>query len=265
MASGPATLTSELSDISQLPRHIHIPKASEIVANAIRREIIRGTLKEGDFLLTEAKLIERFGVSRPTLREALRVLESEMLIVLHKGIRGGARVRGPQLEVAARYGGSLLQARGGSVQDVLDAQNLLECNAVRLLAGPKSATAIGALRSALDEEGHAVGDLAAFTNCAIRFHARLIEATGNEAFVLLAGMLHEVVERHVQLVAAREPATRQRPQWQSRSHEVHTIVVDLIAEGDADGAESMWRKHVATSQRAMAKRIGIQNVLELFD
>jgi GntR family transcriptional regulator, transcriptional repressor for pyruvate dehydrogenase complex len=265
MASVVSSLRDDDSVASELPRRIHIPKASEIVANAIRREIVRGTLREGDFLPTEAKLIERFGISRPTLREALRVLESEMLIVLHKGTRGGARVCGPQLAVAGRYGGSLLQAKGASVQDVLDAQNLLECNAVRLLAERHSAEAIGALRAALDEEEHAIGNLAAFTHCAVRFHSWLIEATGNEAFVLLAGMLHEVVERHVELVAAREPATRERPKWQSRSHEVHTVVVDLIAKGDADGAELMWRKHLNASQRVMAKRIDVQSVLELFE
>ena len=66
-------------------RPLRLPKAAELVAEDIRRDIVRGALQPGDFLPTEANLIEQFGVSRPTLREALRVLESESLISLHKG------------------------------------------------------------------------------------------------------------------------------------------------------------------------------------
>jgi DNA-binding FadR family transcriptional regulator len=244
---------------------VHLPKASEIVANMIRREIVRGNIREGDFLPTEAKLIEQFGVSRPTLREALRVLEAEMLIVLHKGTRGGARVRGPQLAVAARYGGSLLQRKGTALKDVLAAQHLLETGAVRELADHASDDAVAALRAALAEEEKALDDLARFADCAVRFHDRLIAATGNQAFMLLAGILYEMVERHVQVVASREPPTLERPRWRTRSHEVHCEVINLIVDGDGDAAESLWRKHLTVSQRVMSQQIDITDVLELFD
>jgi len=56
---------------------IRIPKTAELVADEIRRMITRGELKEGDTLQPEAQIIANFSVSRPTVREAFRILESE--------------------------------------------------------------------------------------------------------------------------------------------------------------------------------------------
>ena len=53
---------------------IRVPKTAEIVAGRLRQQIIRGTLREGDLLRSEAELMEQFGVSRPTLRETIRIL-----------------------------------------------------------------------------------------------------------------------------------------------------------------------------------------------
>src|SRR5690606_27941135 len=86
---------------------LRVPKAAELVAGRIRSQIVRGELREGDALPTEGELMKEFGVSRPTLREALRVLEAESLISVHRGSRGGARVRVPQSNVAADYAGLL--------------------------------------------------------------------------------------------------------------------------------------------------------------
>ena len=66
------------------------PKMADRVATVLRRMFIRGELAEGTMLPPESELMERFGVSRPTLREAFRVLESESLIQVQRGVRGGA-------------------------------------------------------------------------------------------------------------------------------------------------------------------------------
>src|SRR5690349_4407942 len=83
--------------------HVRVPKSAELVAQSLRLRIVRGELREGDGLPPENVLMQQFGVSRPTLREAFRILESEQLITVHRGARGGGRVHAPNGDVAARY------------------------------------------------------------------------------------------------------------------------------------------------------------------
>jgi len=61
------------------------PKTGELVAGHLRRQIVRGELRPGETLPLEAELMEQYGVSRPTLREAFRILESETLISVRSG------------------------------------------------------------------------------------------------------------------------------------------------------------------------------------
>src|SRR4029450_11176652 len=117
---------------------VRVPKTAELVSAKIRNRIVRGELREGDALPPEPVLMQQFGVSRPTLREAFRILESEGLIEVRRGARGGARVRRPEDDVVARYAGLLLQYRGTTVSDVFDARARLEAPAARMLASRRS-------------------------------------------------------------------------------------------------------------------------------
>src|ERR1700760_2727101 len=91
---------------------VRSPKTAEIVADTLRRMIVEGQLKDGDFLPYEAELMDHFQVSRPSLREAVRVLESDRLRGVRGGARTGARVRVPVPEIVARPAGFLLEMAG---------------------------------------------------------------------------------------------------------------------------------------------------------
>src|SRR3954464_13197706 len=113
---------------------IRSPKTAELVAGTLRRMVVDGQLKEGDYLPNEAELMAHFGVSRPTLREAVRVLESERLVEVRRGSRTGARVRVPGAEIVARPAGLLLEVSGATIADVMVARAGFEPMAARLLA-----------------------------------------------------------------------------------------------------------------------------------
>ena len=102
-------------------RQVRVPKTAELVASQLRRRIVRGELAEGAALPPESTLMEQFGVSRPTLREAFRVLESESLISVRRGAHGGARVHVPNGDVAARYAALVLEHRGTTLADLFTA------------------------------------------------------------------------------------------------------------------------------------------------
>jgi len=104
------------------------------IADELRHLIISGELDEGDSLGHEPDLIERFGVSRPSLREALRILEAEGLITVVRGVLGGVVVHRPDHRQAARSAALVLQARNVSLADVYEARTIIEPSAVRLVA-----------------------------------------------------------------------------------------------------------------------------------
>jgi DNA-binding FadR family transcriptional regulator len=96
---------------------VRIPKTAEVVANQIRQRIIRGELKEGDALPQETELTLQFRISRPTLREALRILESDGLLDISRGTRRGALIRRPDIKIAARHANLVLQVDNVSLDD----------------------------------------------------------------------------------------------------------------------------------------------------
>ena len=101
------------------------PKAAQIVAD-LRGQIVRGDLQGDDSIPPEDELMRQYGVSRPTLREALRVLEFDGLLTTRRGAKGGSTVHVPNGETAARSMGLVLEHRGATRADVLAARCIIE-------------------------------------------------------------------------------------------------------------------------------------------
>lgn len=88
---------------------IRIPKVADIVAETLRRKIVVGDYAPGQLLPPEAALMEAFDVARTTIRDALRVLETEGLLEVRRGGGGGGRVKAPSTSLVADYAAALLQ------------------------------------------------------------------------------------------------------------------------------------------------------------
>ncbi len=242
---------------------IRVPKAAELVAAHLRRQIVRGELCEGDALAPEAELMRQFGVSRPTLREAVRILESESLISVTRGARGGARVHMPDVSVATRYIGLLLQTSATTLADVHLARTIIEPAAVRLLAEDVSEDAISLLRECIEEERAALGSPRAFGIQGARFHRLITEQTGNKSLALLAGVLHDVFEMHIS--SAAESAGMASTAQMRRGIRAQEKLLGLIAEGKAQEAEYFWRIHLEGVGRVLSKSYGAKTVVDLFE
>jgi GntR family transcriptional repressor for pyruvate dehydrogenase complex len=126
---------------------VRSPKTAELVAQTLRRMVVDGQLKDGDFLPFEADLMTHFKISRPTLREAVRVLESDRLVEVRRGSRTGAKVRVPGPEIVARPAALLLAISATTLGDVMTARVGIEPYAARLLAEGGTEAAREELRS----------------------------------------------------------------------------------------------------------------------
>ena len=179
-----------------------------------------------------------YHVSRPTLREALRILETEGLVTIKRGAQGG-QVHLPDVAVAARHVALQLQVRRTTMEDLFAARRVLEPGAVRMLAERASPDVVAALRAQLDVEAALLDSPDAYATAATRFHELLVELTGNNTLTILSGLLCAIVERHHHETFARAGGFELDYTHEASEHHVH--VVDLIEQGEAEDAEAFWR------------------------
>lgn len=240
---------------------LQVPKAAELVAAQLRRQIVMGVRAEGELLPPELKLMTELGVSRPTLRQALRILENERLVRIYRGRNGGARVSKPSVTTAGRHLNNLLLFKGATLDDVHTARLLLEPAAVAQIAGNVSAEGVDALRAAV-AESVATTDPAEVRRIGSEFHIKLIELTGNRSLVLFArlisGLLDGAIERH-----DAERLKQRMPSQAGDLIEDHSRIVDLIEAGASREAARHWREHLEAVHRRLRKSIDTDLVLDV--
>src|SRR5262245_49235125 len=197
-------------------KHARLREKPQRIADELRRLIVSGKLSEGESLGREPELVERFGVSRPSLREALRILEAEGLISVVRGMLGGIVVHEPNERMTARTAALVLQARNVSLADVYEARALLEPTAVRVIASMRSRhAAVSELRQLIKQQLRLIRDPDTFGPVNSRFHERLVALAGNQTLTIVAEMLNEIVARAVTAISKTGPtvdsvATRRR-------------------------------------------------------
>ena len=218
------------------------------VADQLRWLIVNGRFGEGDSLGTEAELLERFDVSRPSLREALRILEAEGLISVVRGALGGVIVHRPDQRMTARTAALVLQSRSVPLADVFDASAVLEPAAARLLAASRARRhAAQQLRSLIAEQKRTINDPVAYFSALTRFHAEIVTLAGNQTLIIVVEMLNEVIARAMAdaMPMAREATVASR-RGSIRSQE---LLVSLIEAGEGDAAQAHWKAHMAGVRR----------------
>ncbi|HWE65094.1 MAG TPA: FadR/GntR family transcriptional regulator [Acidimicrobiales bacterium] len=241
------------------PLTARTPKAAAVVANSLRRTIVSGKLPVGSWLPPENRLVEEFDVSRPTLRAALRILESEQLITVRRGSRGGAMVNAPTNDALARRAGTYLQYQQVTLDEVHRARAVVEPPAVALLARRRDPKDIAALKAALDREIELVHDRAAFRASALEFHRIIIERCGNLTLTAFGAMLHGVIEQHADRYAVNQAKYRHG----AERHREHIEVIGLIEAGDAVAAEEFWRAHLEAARQVLMREGGANTLVDL--
>jgi DNA-binding FadR family transcriptional regulator len=246
-------------------QEVSVGRAADVIARQLRRQIIRGELSEGDGLPSETELLAQFGVSRPTLREAIRVLESESLVVVKRGSRGGIEVSVPRVEKAAHYAGLLLEYRQATTADVFAAAAAIEGPCVAMLARTRTAAELKTLRQALDAEAGS-GDAADLLQHQNDFHRLVIDLAGNQTLMVLSDVLRHIIEvAGRRYVGDGSPGDADRSSAAKAATRTHQKLVDHIAAKDAAAAEALWRKHILATS-AQLKASGIANsVVDLLE
>ena len=224
-------------------------KSSVLVARQLRERIASGDLKDGDLLPPEAELMADLGVSRPVVREALRLLENEHLVMVRRGALGGALVGSPSYSVIARYASLMLMMDSARIDDVFGARTVLELEAIRLLAVNRHPGTLERLRALIDAEDEVVGVNEAFGAAYDTFNEAIVDLCPNPAIRLLWHTMDEIMTRHRQHFVAQHPA--EKAETSRAGVRAHRRTLNFVAAGKGDEAQLAWARHRDASTRLL--------------
>jgi DNA-binding FadR family transcriptional regulator len=206
--------------------------------------------------------MEEYDVSRPTLREALRLLEAQDLISVRRGSHRGPVVSLPDASVTARAVAIQLQLRGATLADVYQFRMIYEPTAARMAAENATPEGVEALRGIVAEEARCRGDYRAFAEVSWRFHSVLIGLSKNATMSVVTESLQHISEQHA---AKGMSVALDRDEQQARSVKAHRKLVDLIEKGAGAEAERFWARHMAAVADVQKSWLEDQSVTELLD
>jgi GntR family transcriptional repressor for pyruvate dehydrogenase complex len=209
------------------------------VASQLRDLIVTGQIQTGDHLPNESELATIFGVSRSTVREALRSLAAQSLVYTRRGVTGGTFVAELNAETVSAYLRTSLGLMSGSagvtVAELLETRAALEVPATRLAAIRRTNDAIQEMEQNLSISN--VEDEAVRFGKNSRFHELIMEASGNRLLGLVASPVFDVLKSRFR----REDV--EKNYWEQVDHD-HREIFSHIEAGDPDGAESAMRAHL---------------------
>lgn len=216
-------------------------KAYEQVADQLRALIMSGEIGAAERLPNEAALAAQFGVSRPTIREALRVLSTQALIRTTKGASGGSFVTVPSVDHISDFLISnlnlLSRSEDVSLDEFLEARELVEVPAARLAALRRTDDDLAALRAAIPGHPAELDTEEQFKHNK-DFHSALVVASANGVLSIAAQPVFSVLQTHL-----KRSSLGQR--FRQRVNEDHRALIATVEAGDALGAAELMHEHLA--------------------
>ncbi|HEX2914185.1 MAG TPA: FadR/GntR family transcriptional regulator [Chloroflexia bacterium] len=172
---------------------LKVPRASELVADKLRSLIVDGVVQPGATLPPEKELVSQLGVSRATLREALRILEAEGLILTKTGPRGGIVVQRPGSANLTRSLSLLLQLEETPFSVILESRHLLEPLCANLAAERITPEELADLTGSLERMRQYINDINSYVREQFAFHMGVIAAAHNDVLRLYTTSVGEII------------------------------------------------------------------------
>jgi GntR family transcriptional repressor for pyruvate dehydrogenase complex len=219
-------------------RPVSVDRISQVIVNQIKLLMREGKLANGDRLPSERDLCKRFGVSRVTVREALRVLEGSGLIEIRVGARGGSFVSSPTMERLGEGLADLMALSPLTPSDVTEARTVIEVGILPFVVERATEADIANLRRMV-EEGHAALSRNAYTmNLSAAFHVGVATSAHNPAIESL------VQSFHGPLLLSLRQARIVAPAMGRKGTEEHAALVDAIEKRNVEAAIQVMTTHL---------------------
>jgi DNA-binding FadR family transcriptional regulator len=226
---------------------VSLGRVSQVIVDQIRLLIHQGKLKPRDRLPSERELCTRFGVSRVTVREALRVLEAGGLVEIRVGAHGGAFVTTPSNARVGEGLADLLKLSPLTASEVTEARMVFELGIVPIVVERATREDIAALKEICARQRAALKDHSYSMTLSAEFHIRVAACTHNSAIEMLVQSFHGPL-----LMSLREAQTL-APLMGRRGTAEHLAFVEAVERGDGESATEIMRAHVQRTADRVAK------------
>lgn len=218
---------------------ISVPKAADILAERLRDLILSGKVPEGDMLPTERELVAESGLSRSSVREALRVLEVEGLIITRPGRAGGSTVKLPGSGSVARSIELFVKTHGIRLSDLLDCRLGVEPFLASRAAMHRTPEELIEIQDLHQRFSESTRDLLTYKRLNLDWHLAVARASKNELLIVLMEAIADPIfdssgYQEVTTEAIRAAAVK-----------AHTGIVRAIEDQDADAAFNRMQRHLS--------------------
>lgn len=222
-------------------------KLSDEVFARLKHMIETGELKAGDEMPSERELMERYGVGRPAIREAMQALAGKGLVEISQGerakvLRITAETIIRQVDLPAKM---MLSGSSDTLEHLKSARIFFERGMIREAATRATAEQIAELRALLEKQKQSLGNADAFIDADMEFHQCIARISGNPIFAAVSGaMLGWLKSYHTEMLI-----------WTGRENFTlaeHEEIIRAIENGNADLAEKAMIKHLERSRALYA-------------
>jgi DNA-binding FadR family transcriptional regulator len=237
------------AEMPDMFRPVNSDRVSQVIVDQIKVLIREGRLQPGDRLPSERELCQRLGVSRVTVREALRILEASGLLTIRVGARGGAFLITPSTERISEGLADLISLSHLTAVNVTEARIIFELGILPLAVERATGADITALSAMADEAQHAMDAGTYNVGMSAAFHIRVAECTNNPAIAMLVRsfrgpLLMSLTESH------------QSAPMSQRGIDEHIKLTDAIRERDLAAARKIAIVHLSRTARRVSHEEG---------
>jgi GntR family transcriptional regulator, transcriptional repressor for pyruvate dehydrogenase complex len=223
---------------SELFLPVEIGRMSGAIVEQVRNLIHKGRLRPGQRLPSERDLAERFGVSRVTVRDALRSLETMGLVDIRVGAAGGAFITAPSVQVVGEGIRDMLMTGNISPEQVAEVRLIVELGIVDLANARASDTDVAALKDVCSRSEEALGRGKYDVALSTEFHSVLASATHNPAVEMVAALFRGPLSMHV-VRAKEDPEVSHK-----RSVDEHIRLTAALEARDLPEARRVMAEHL---------------------
>ncbi|MFI1354671.1 FadR/GntR family transcriptional regulator [Streptomyces sp. NPDC020898] len=226
---------------------VKVPKASDVLAAEVRERILSGEFTEGMALPPERQLVDQTGLSRATVREALRILEVERLLRIRPGRGGGAFVHRPGHESVANTVRLVIRGQQIRLEALHETREAIEPTCAALAAKRRTSADLAELDAAHAELVGAEDDVPRFLRANVRWHTAVAKAGDNE---LLIGFMTALSQS---IYAATDIDRFMDAEIREVTARAHARITEAIRAQDGPAAMRRMTRHVCGFARAAAE------------